>query len=636
MNSARPQSGAAPLVPSATIRFVRLVAGLVLLPGSGIAAQNPLMRPADAVEARYAASQPVVGYTIHLDAGDTTGFDVTLRVRNAADTFRLAMPRHPEYDERYWRYVANVRVESPRGTPTVMRLDSALWRVTTPAGEAVIRYRIEVPAPPPPPNRGAWRPFISSLGALVGGPYGVMYVVGAELAPSHVRIEVPAGWGIATGLEPTSDPGVFFAPSVMILNDSPLLLGELRDWRFAVGGVPHRVAYLPIANATPFDTAALVDRLRRLTSQAITLFGRAPYREYTFLMQDGSFGALEHLNSVTIGMPSADLARNPDGSLLGIAHEYFHIWNIMRIRPAEYPAVTWQAFPPSSGLWWSEGLTMFYADLLLRRAGVPLRDSTRINHLESLIARYLSEPGDSRVSPERVSRVAYGGSPDALGDYQASTHLQGELLGAMLDFKVRAATRGRRTIDDVMRAMMKRYGGTVGFRSGDIAVVVEQVCACDTKEFFDTYVRGAAPIDFNRFLALVGLRVDVTRTPAFDEHAQPVPNRRIYVFNRPGDSTGRLLLSSPESEWGRAGFHSGDAIVSMNGTKVPDFATFRQLVSHWQVGDSIRVVVSRPDGSYARTVVIAQAQAVTARITELPGATPAQRTLRTAWEMGTR
>ncbi len=350
-------------------------------------------------------------------------------------------------------------------------------------------------------------------------------------------------------------------------------------------------------------------------------------------MQDGAYGALEHLNSVTLGIPSADLARNVDEPLEEIAHEYFHAWNIMRIRPAEYPAVTWDAFPAASGLWWSEGLTMFYADLLLRRAGIPVAHPSRTAHLESLIARYLSEPGDSHLSPERVSRGAYG-APDALGDYQASTHLQGELLGAMLDLMVRSATRGTRTIDDVMRLMMRRYGGAVGFHSGDIAGVVAAVCGCEMKTFFDTYVRGAAPIDFNRFLALVGLRVDITRRPAVDERGQPVPNRRIYVFNPATDASTRLLLSDPESEWGRAGLHSGDVIISMNGASVPSFAAFRQMVAGWRVGDSVRVVVSRPTGRYSATVVIGQAQQVTARISEIDGASAAARKLRVEWEAG--
>jgi len=612
-------------------KFVLVIAG-VLVPAL-VAAQAPSARPAGAAGIHASATTPVINYTLRITPGDTTGFDVEIDLRNTGDSFRLAMPRHPEYDEKYWRYVSNLTVDAHGlATRPAVRLDSALWLIRDAHGPVMVTYRVNVPPPPSLP-RAAWRPFISSQGALIGGPYGVMYMVGAEHEPSHVRIDVPAGWSIATSLEPTSDPRVFYASNVMDLDDSPILAGRLRDWHFEIDGVPHRVAYLPAADATPFDTTGFVDRIRRVATQAIALFGRAPYREYTFLVEDGAYGALEHANSVTLGIPSGELARDLDGPMEEIAHEYFHAWNIMRIRPAEYPSVTWTSFPPASGLWWSEGLTMFYADLLLRRAGIRAEDSTRIAHLESLIGRYYAQPGNWHVSPEWVSRAEYEAPPDALGDWQASTHLQGELLGTMLDFKVRSATYGKRTIDDLMLEMMRRYGYGKGFHSGDIAGVVASVCGCETKSFFDTYIRGSTPIDFNRYLGLVGMRVDTTSRGAVDSAGVPIPDRRIYVWNTP-DGVPHLLLDSPTSAWGRAGLHSGDVIVSMNGVPVANFTAFRQLLVHWRVGDSVRVVVSRPSGRYATTVVIAQARPVIAHITDRPAATAEQRSLRAAWDAG--
>src|SRR6185503_6174917 len=130
--------------------------------------------------------------------------------------------------------------------------------------------------------------------------------------------------------------------------------------------------------------------------------------------------------------------------------EFVHTWNLLAIRPNEYHDIDYRTQPPVSSLWFSEGLTMFYADLLLRRAGVPLTDSTRIAHLERLLARLAGNPAYGRFSAESISRVAYNAPPGALGDYSASTHLQGELLGTMLDVIVRDATAGRRSMDDVM------------------------------------------------------------------------------------------------------------------------------------------------------------------------------------------
>src|SRR5437762_12257030 len=154
------------------------------------------------------------------------------------------MVAHPEYDDRYWRFVEALRVETLHGAATVTREDSALWRVVAPGGEAVVRYRIHLPPAESP--RAAWRPFLAPTGGLVGGPHAFLYVVGATLGSSHVTLELPPEWQIATGLEPTLDPHTFFAPTVGVLVDSPLLVGRLRSWRFAVDGVPHRVVYWPL------------------------------------------------------------------------------------------------------------------------------------------------------------------------------------------------------------------------------------------------------------------------------------------------------------------------------------------------------------------------------------------------------
>src|SRR5687767_4470390 len=266
------------------IRPTVLAAVLIGLPA---AAQPPLRHPMEAVEMRVSATQPVLGYTLRVDSADVTGFDVELRIRNAPDTVLLAMAAHPEYDDRYWRFVQRLRVESPRGGATVTRTDSALWRVVAPGGESIVRYRIQLPPPEPAP-RAAWRPFLDATGALAGGPHAFMYLVGAPLIPSHITVHVPAGWRIVTGLEPTADPRIFFAPSADVLIDSPVLAGHLGSWRFTIDDVPHTVAYWPEPTRTGaappprFDTVAFIDGIERLSREAVKLFGRAPYREYMF------------------------------------------------------------------------------------------------------------------------------------------------------------------------------------------------------------------------------------------------------------------------------------------------------------------------------------------------------------------
>jgi predicted metalloprotease with PDZ domain len=616
-----------------SMRLVSSSAFLLALVSVRLTAQHPLRHPVDAIEARFARSQPVVSYQLSVDEGDLSAFAVTVRIRNAPDTFRLAMARHPEYDDRFWRYVEGLRVEGPRGTSTITRADSALWRVRAPGGEATVRYRIKLP-PSQPRSRSAWVPFLSPTGGLFGGPHSFMYVVGATSAPVHVEVVVPHSWRIATGLEPTSDPRVFFAPSIDVLVESPIFAGQFRDWRFGIDGVPHRVVYWPLPDAASFDTTGFVGSISRIAREAVSLFGRAPWREYTFIIQDGAFGGLEHANSVTLGAPSTSLAQDMSPLLEELAHEFIHAWNLVRIRPVEYRGVDYRAPEPSAGLWFSEGLSMFYADLLLRRAGIRLDDSTRTTHLAGLIARYLSNPGDFRFSAERVSRVAYNAGPGALGDYTANSHLQGELIGAMLDLVIRDATNGRRSIDDVMRLMLERFAGERGFTGRDVERTVANVCGCNVTPFFDAHVRGGNPIDFDRYLRLVGLRTNVTRVRA-ERGGEPVPDLRAFAWTPENDTVPRLIVTNPSSAWGRAGLHTHDRLLRVNGVRVATPNDFRAALSRLRSGDTVRVDVGRATGPFTATVVMAPFDRPSVRIEELPNATARQRDLRTRWTAGT-
>ena len=596
-------------------------------------AQSPLRHWTDARDTRFAESQPVIVYTLRVDSADVSGFDVAMSVRGKRDTTLLAMVTHPEYDDKYWRFVRDVRVEGRGGAATITRADSSLWRVIAPGGSFVVRYRLALPAPGAG-QREAWKPFISRTGALVGGTHSFMYVVGETLAPSHVTLDVPHDWMVATGLVPTSDPNTFYAPSAAVLVESPMLVGRLRDWRLDVDGVPHRVVYWPGPDAVAFDTTALVSGGVRLVRAAISLFGRAPYREYVFELQDGAYGALEHPNSVTLGAPSAALAEGLEPFFGELAHEYFHSWNLMRIRPVEYGDVTYRTPPRSRGLWFSEGLSMFYSDLLRRRAGLPTRTPTRIAHLESIVGRYFSSPGNARLSAERVSAAEYGGDRAELGDYTASTHLQGELIGAMMDLEIRHATGGRRSMDDVMRLMMARYSGERGFTGRDVERAVAEVCACDVTPFFDAHVRGARPIAFDDYLRYLGLRVDVAWRPALGDDGAPVPDLRAYPYDR-GDGRGpRLAISDPSSAWGRAGLHTGDRVLAMNGRATPDVQTVFGVLRRLRSGDTIRVDIERGGARRSTTVIMALFQRPFVRIRDVASPTAAQRALRARWESG--
>src|SRR6266496_1467742 len=358
-----------------------------------IASQSSFSRP---------ELRPEISYRIRVDATDLSSFFVEMRIHGASDTVRIAMASHPEYDDRYWRYVDNLTAESRGATLKVTHEENALWRIIAPRGELIVKYRIHLP-PQATPTRAAWRPFLSPTGGLIGDLHSFLYMVGATSSPARVTLDIPGSWAIASGLEPTADPKTFTAPSVELLLDSPIVVGRLRRWDFAVNGVQHHVVYLPQPNAASFDTISFVAGIHLLVSEALKIFGKPPYHRYTFIYQHGAEGALEHLNSVTIGANSQNLAQGLSGVFQITAHEFFHTWNLMHVRPVERVGVRYLPANPTSELWWSEGVTIYFSDLLLRRAKLPVSDSTRVSRLERNIAAYLLTPGYSRISAERAS-----------------------------------------------------------------------------------------------------------------------------------------------------------------------------------------------------------------------------------------
>jgi predicted metalloprotease with PDZ domain len=572
--------------------------------------------------------RPRISYRIHVDAADLSGFDVEMRVRGAGDTVRIAMAAHPEYDDRYWRYVENLTAESRGASLQVTPEESALWRVVAPSGDLIVKYRIHLP-PQATPTRAAYKPFLSPTGGLIGDLHSLMYVVGAASAPARVTLDLPSGWAIASGLEPTKDPQTFAASSVELLLDSPIVIGQFRHWDFAVKGVRHQVVYLPQPNAAAFDTVAFIDGIQKLVSEAFKICGKPPYRSYTFLYQDGAYGALEHLNSVTIGAKSQDLAQGLVDVFDTTAHEYFHTWNLMHVRPVERVGLRYHPADPTAELWWSEGVTIYFSDLMLRRAKLPIYDPTRVAHLERYIAAYLLTPGYSRISAERVSRAAE--DPLGLGDDYASTHLQGNLLGTMLDLMIRETTRGQRSLDDVMRTLSDRFTPQRGITGRDIERAVHEVCACDAHQFFEAHVRGAGSIDFDHYLRMIGMRTHVSWSTALSSDGKPAPDLRVSAFNAAGDSALRLHLSNPASAWGRAGLHTGDYLVSVDGHPVATSTDFRSWLGQLHVGDTARVEVVR-DGAVSRlAVVVTGYDRPTVRVDEIADATSEQQRLRAQW-----
>ncbi|HLY71049.1 MAG TPA: hypothetical protein VKR53_15050 [Puia sp.] len=597
-------------------------------------AQNPLGNLADGIQSRFSDLQPVINYTLTVDTADLSIITVQLKLFNIRDSFRLAIYSHPLGDDKYWRYIENLTVQADEGKATWIREDSALWKFVIQGNKATVVYKIHLPQLKTFRSlRSASRPFLTRLGGLVGDYHSFMYVVGCTLSPCFIHFQLPAGWQIATGLEPTADPCTFYAASAGILLDAPVLVGQFKKWQFQVSGVPHTIAYFPLPDAPAFDTATLVSNIQKIVTEAYKLFGRLPYREYYFLLQDGSYGALEHSNSVTVGIPSKNLARKVSWDNGEIAHEYFHAWNMMRIVPVEYIKIDYKPPHLSRSLWWSEGLTMFYADLVLRRAGIPEDTTTRVRHLAELIENYLNDPGNHTFSAEQVSMSDIA-PPGYLGDYFASTHLQGELIGNLLDIIIRNATDGKRNIDDLMRKIFEGFSGAKGFSGKDIEQMTNQICHCDIHPFFENYIRGNLMIDFNNFLFLVGLKMNVTKNVLLGDDKKPAVDPSIFAWSETATNSIKLGITDPQGCWGKAGLHTGDVLLRINDSAVSSADEFYSRFDNFKIGDTVIMEVKKRDKANKIVVLLKTHDVTLVSIKRLPKPSAKEERLYAEWILG--
>src|SRR5215510_13961533 len=581
-----------------------LAVGLFALP-SGATAKSPV---------------PTITYIVRVDSTQCDLIDVTMRLSGAPARLRLAMRVHQEYDAQFWRYLqfAGVTRTSNDGAAGIIRRDTTLWELSLPGGSGEVHYTLRLPTDPA--RRAAWRTTVRASGALLNSPDVFLYLPDFPDAASTVELVVPASWSIVTSLDSVGIRTRLRATDAATLLDAPILLGALRKWSFDDGGAHFTVAYWPLSTATAFDTIAFVDAVRRLSHSAIELFGSLPSRRYDFLIQDGAGDALEHRASVAIGMPSADLA-----------HEFIHTWNLVAIHPDTYGELAYRKPPPTRGLWWGEGMTLYYADVVLRRSGVYDSTHSRVDRIGTLLSRYAAAPWARRVSPEAAS-LAFGQdlttNPNATGGY----YLQGELLAHAIDAAIRDSTSDRRGLDDVLRALYARSRSGKGITDAVWRATADSVCGCRLSQLFARQVSSTGPIDLGPAMARLGQQIVIDTIPSVDTDGNPVPDTRLNVVT--GDSVVTLVILYESGVWSKAGLRTGDRVTSLNGVRVASFSDFSGQLRRFRIGDKVAVDVERAGRRQHFDVTIAGFNRPRARLVAVQTPSEVQLARRARWLAG--
>ncbi|OLB66651.1 MAG: hypothetical protein AUI09_05600 [Gemmatimonadetes bacterium 13_2_20CM_2_66_5] len=462
----------------------------------------------------------------------------------------------------------------------------------------------------------AWRRpnnrwFLRTTSGMVDGPRTFMYLDGWKQLPARVAFQLPPRWRIATGLAPaTSDSTTYTAPNYDVFIDSPMLLGHFLSYPFTAAGTPHR-AVVDLAGGRASAPTAFVNMLRRISTTAIDIFGAAPYQDYTYIFVGGRGGGLEHANSTTIGVKTEILARNPRGAQTVSAHEFFHAWNVKRIRPIELGPFDYEHEVRTVNLWWSEGVTDYYADVILARAGLN-SPADFARRLATSIENLQGDPAHLMIAPERSSSTTWD-APAVNQGVTISYYLQGELLGFLLDLAIRDSTDNAKSLDDVMRYLLEHYAGAHGFTRDQLLTAVRSATGCDFAEFWRLHVSGVTEIPWNNYLQAAGWRVAFTTEPAVDARIGSLP---------PAVQGGRWrAVAAPGSAAWSAGLRTGDDLVRINGREIIDGTDVTAAVRPLRPGASVVVEVVHDDQPRTIRFRASRYQRLRARLRDLPAQT---------------
>jgi predicted metalloprotease with PDZ domain len=503
------------------------------------------------------------------------------------------------------RHLVSIRAEAADQTVALSKIDKHTWQAAalksgTPLTLIYEIYAWDLSV------RGA---HLDTTHAFFNGTSVFLSVHGQEGSPCRVNIQPPAGpayarWRVATALEPARGEahsarhhgfGLYRAASYDELIDHPVEMGDFTLARFVACGVPHEIA---LSGRHDCDLERLTDDLKRVCEWQIRLFGEpAPMKRYVFLITvvgDG-YGGLEHRASTALicarhDLPYKGMQGLSEGyrTLLGLcSHEYFHTWNVKRIKPAAFVPYDLTRENYTTLLWAFEGFTSYYDDLALRRSGV----ISRQDWLE-LTAKTLSNvektPGRRQQSLAESSFDAWSkfyrpdeNTPNVVVSYYA----KGALFALALDLTLRLQSQGQVSLDTLMRTLWQRYGQTGrGLEDDSIRQIAEELAGVSLKRFFADGINGTGELPLKKLLAAFGIALSWPPAPA--------PSLGVKTASEGNDLRLATVFTGGAAQ--TAGLSAGDLLVAIDGLRVTASSLDKQLARR-AAGDSLSIHVFRRD-----------------------------------------
>lgn len=548
------------------------------------------------------AAEPLQ-YELHFERPNTHLLDVTIHASDLhGRAVEFAMPDWAPgsyYLENYAANVQRFRALGENGKALGWRkTDSQTWRVQL-AGANAVAIEYQVYANTLQNNIAQY----NERHAFIGGPSVWMYLVNGKERPVTLSIAVPPGWKVATGMEHTS-ASTFRATNYDWFADAPLELSDFAEKDFQVLGTTYHVIVHDVEGKTDFSTFA--GDLQKAVAEIVPIFQpvvgggqAAPFKEYYFLFHiwPKAGGGLEHLNSTQIDFstdwdstaPAGLYGTQYDLKLFVAAHEFFHAWNVKRLRPRQLGPFDYSQMVHTPSLWISEGLTSYYGSLSLERAGL-ITPAEYLDGIGKLITKFEQEPGRGERSIEDTSWDTWFNrntvtQQNNLANTSYSYYDGGQIMGHILDFAIRQSTNNQKSLDDWLRLMYSRYAlPKPGFEPEDAIHAASEVAGTNMEELFTRYISGKEPIPYEKYFAYAGITVE----KKLDKDAPWLGVEDEKAEN--GNATLRNVKPGSPAENG--GLDRQDEILAIDGRSV-DFDTFEKTVDKHKPGDTIRVTVLR-------------------------------------------
>lgn len=570
-------------------------------------------------------------YTVSFREPHTHLFDVWLRVpleppRERVDLAMAAWTPGSYKVRDYARHVQDLAVRdvASGGRLPAKKVDKQTWRVETKgSSEIEVHYRVYA-------NELTVRTaHLDERHAYWNGAALYLYVAGETDRPARVLLDgLRPGWVVATGLDRAAeDRHEYAAADWDELVDSPFACGPLEVVDLDVEGVRHRLAVDGEGN---YDLARLREDVAKIVSTELALWGGPPpYSHYTFIVEcvpEGQpGGGLEHARSTTL-MWQRFKFRPKDkyqDFLSLVAHEFFHLWNGKRLRPRELGPFDYRAENYTRALWIVEGVTSYYDELLLRRAGL-MDAEAYLKKLAEHVDHVEETPGRRHMSLEEASFdawIKYYQRNEHSVNAQVSYYEKGQLVAWLLDLEIRFRSGGARSLDDVLRAMWREFPAPgPGYERERFEALASEAAGADLEPFFAAYVRGVEELDYKRSLAPFGLAV--VEEPRKDQDGAGATEEIGWLGARvkaegPRTLVTEVLEGSPA--W-TGGLMAGDELLALDGFKV-GAADLDARLAERKPGDRVEIAVYRGD----RLKVVALA---------LGGRRPTRRAIRPRPEAG--